>query len=110
MFTGNPLIVRPSAEFSSRGQFHLLPGRNTSFEICCLDAGGAQRLRYALADVATMAAIGHDRAAEGQLPRPAFDLSRSMMDRTDNQLIIGVEGVLAAGAVVLENVRRSCAT
>src|SRR5262249_27862303 len=59
-----------------------------------LDAGGAQRRRYALADVTTMAAIGHHSAADGQLPRPPVDFFRSMTERANDLPIIGVEGVL----------------
>src|SRR6266849_10296702 len=44
MLAGDPFIVRPAAKLSPRRQFHCLPGRNTSLEIYCFDAGGAQRL------------------------------------------------------------------
>src|SRR5258708_213716 len=95
VFAGNPFIVRPATEFSSCGQFHFLPGRDTSLKICCLDAGGTQHLRYVLAHLTTKAAIGHYDATDGPLPRPAVDFSRGMTGRADDQPIIGVEGVLA---------------
>src|SRR5260370_3952176 len=95
MFAGNPFIIGPAAKLSSRGQFHFLPGRNTSFEVCRLDVGGAQRLRYALADVTAVAAIVHNRATDGQIPRQPIDFFGSMTERADDLPIIGVEGVLA---------------
>src|SRR5258706_5910811 len=96
MFARDPFVIRPAAELSSRGQFHFLPRGNTSFEICRLDASGAQCRRYALADIATMAAIGDDCTAGRQFPRPVADFSWSLMDRADDLPIICVEGVLTA--------------
>src|SRR5260370_31970647 len=65
MFAGDPFIIGPAAKLSSRGQFHFLPGRNTSFEVCRLDVGGAQRPPPAFADLTTVAAISHNPATAG---------------------------------------------
>src|SRR6266446_1627011 len=96
MFARDPFVIRPAAELPSRGQFHFLPRGNTSFEICGLDASSAQCRRYALADIATMAAIGDDCTAGRQFPRPVVDFSWSMMDRADDLPIICLESVLTA--------------